>query len=456
MINIVDIYDKHYQAEQTKIKQHGEDIISLNKSVTADYYALAQKEPLFFWFGAATLGSNQIGRNLNIALSAPLHSCEKTKLLANAFSYGNQKIHNNIVAVYNVYKKYGISGLEELNSVRKDILSDDGLEGFKLTHELKAIAREKAIELAKQTGDFSYSGEDPRTIHALLINTEYLNKAKQAAISLVRHEQEIVQPMYQIVFEDSVLTLETLLNSEGIVNDIGNLVWDGFKLSGAIILDGYISTEGLNFADYQNRIDYFSQVFDSYFIILQSKGGIDALSAKRNEIFDGLGLESSYARDEEPHISKDFALTWDKSLGKWRAATPHDAPKPSNGIWVPHKTEPDINSLTEKGILIDNTFYYDHTSNRIFLHCSADFLPNLPPSLMWISVATYLKPTTTGYENSSSIYMPWKITTANDVPGSGGSYWTVGDNPTIASFVKFFMISILIRRSLYHYLFSKI
>ena len=55
---------------------------------------------------------------------------------------------------------------------------------------------------------------------------------------------------------------------------------------------------------------------------------------------------------------------------------------------------------------------------------------------MWISVATYLKPTAAGYENSSSIYMPWKIATTNDVPGSGGSYWTVGDNPTTTNFVK--------------------
>lgn len=263
------------------------------------------------WFSAATLGSNQIGKTINLASVPVLNNCEKTQTVSLGFSFGNQTIHNNIVALYYTYKDLGIEGLAQLrkDDPEQSYITPSALNAF----ELYSVLENQAINYANSQ---ELSPIDLNVIKHVLNQDGNLETLKDASMYLVEHEQKIVAPMYDKVFFDSDKTVGEVLSD---VSYIEMLVANGFKLSGATVLDKYISVDGYDFSSFEDRMAYFGKVFDEYFLVLSQEGGLEQLIQQRESIASLLGVDYiEYGKHFVNDHSEDFVFVKYYPMNTWK------------------------------------------------------------------------------------------------------------------------------------------
>lgn len=420
---IAEIFLHNKEEAENYLSQYGNTGKDKNNGVSLSYEHIAKADPLFLWFSAATIGSIQVGKVIDLGNNPILSHCESTNTLSLGFSYGNQEIHNNIVALYNTHKDYGIDGLKSLRQWDKQEfhISDNALKAFQNYSELQLQAKNYASESNLPINDSA-------VIKHVLAKKENIELLKDATKLLVQHEQVIVQPMYNKSYFDNAKTVGETLNDTSYLE---KLYANIRELAGAKILDKYISTEGYDFTSYEQRMAYFDEVFDEYFNILAQEDGLERLTAQRETMIAALGMDfiaygehfqdadqlTMSIADSSNHndLSENYALTWDDTTYQWRMLTDSDISTHLGGVWVSPDTYPEVMNVVEKFPLIENTFYYDTTSNQSYLFCSASFLPNLPPNYTWIALKTYFQPVVFLYENRGSIWVPIENITTSTI-----------------------------------------
>ncbi|MBS0288149.1 MAG: hypothetical protein JSR17_12695 [Proteobacteria bacterium] len=410
-VNIKEIFFSNIEEAKNYLNQYGNSGHDKNSGVSLSYDHIAKNDPLFIWFSAATIGSIQVGKTIDLVNNPVLNHCESTNNLSLGFAYGNQKIHNNVVSLYYIYKDYGIKGLYKLKESDPDsiYISFEAIKSFEHYTDIQNQAKQYAVINNLNPNDMA-------TIKHILSQQENVELLKISSMLLMQHEQNIVQPMYEMSFYLDEKTLGQTLND---TNFIEKLIANKIELSGAKILDKYISTDSYDFSNYEQRVAYFDKVFDEYFDVLSQEGGYDLLINQRESMIASLDANfiaygdhfqdstNNIALTEmnmEDILSSKFAFVWDDNSHEWRAPSSADATIPSDGIWVSATSYPDVMKVVDQFPLIDKTFYYDSVNNQSYIFCSESFLPNLSPNYMWVSLITYLQPSPTGYQNGGAIW----------------------------------------------------
>ncbi|MBN9289505.1 MAG: hypothetical protein BGO43_13100 [Gammaproteobacteria bacterium 39-13] len=429
--DVVDEFFSNIQEAENYLTQYGSSNKDTNNGVSLSYENIAKKAPLFTWFSAATMGSVQVGKVIKLVDNPVLSHCESTNTLSLGFSYGNQKIHNNIVALYNIYQDHGLDGLRILQKWDRNevYISGNVILAFEKYSEVESKAKNYAAQVNLPSNDIS-------VVKYIISQPENIELLKDASKFLVQHEQVIVDPMYEKIYFDNGKTVGEVLNDS---NYLEKLAANHLELSGAKILDEYIPTDGYDFTSYDQRVGYFDKVLDEYFNILAQDGGLERLIDQRETMIASLDadfiaygqhfhepehMSFSIANNFEGIQNENYAVTWDNTNQQWRHVSNADITKHPGGFWVSPDTYPEVMNIVEKFPLIENTFYYDTSTNQPYLFCSAGFLPNLPPNYSWIALKTYLQP------SSSSFSFSYE---------NGGSLWVLIKNtipPTIADSIK--------------------
>lgn len=443
---IMDIFLKNKAESENYLSQYGQSGKDKNNGVTLSYERIAKIDPLFFWFSAATLGSNQVGKIIGLTENKLLMNCEKTNTVSLGFAYGNQEIHNNVIALYNTYQDHGIEGLYKLKEADKlgVYISDNALRSFETYSDLQTQAK-------KYSGEVHLQPNDPMVIHHILSQSDNLNKLKEATILIVQHEQAIVQPMYYKTYYDDGKSVGEILNDSSFLE---KLLINKAELAGAKILDTYISTDNVNMTSYDERMSYFNKVFDEFFRVLAQEDGFEKLIEQRETVVASLGVDFiAYGEhfqdgghlsqliadsliDNTQHVDS-VALTWDNALHQWKQATNVDITKYTNGIWVSPDTYPEAMNLINKFPLVENTFYFDQPSGQSYVFCGAGFLPNLSPGYTWLSLKTYMKPSSSGYEDGGKLWMLSKISPNSTIADGADGLSNSSKSLTLAQVLDF-------------------
>jgi len=288
-------YYKHYNEAENYLAQYGDDGISRNIGVTQSYNSIAEQDPYFMWFHAATTGSYQVGEALRTTQNPLVQNCNSTQTLADGLSWGNQAIHNNMLALYFTYKEIGLEGLAALAQDSKDsgqlILSPQGFAAFTMFDELNNQAIQIAQDLSEQSDGAFVSHTDPIVITEVFANPEGLDMAKQASLLATAHEQLFVSPMYDMTFFLNGPTVGEVMDDNGVINSLANMYAEANHITGAQIYDDWVSMTPYTFSDYDERMEYFESVFDVFFNISSQENGLLVLSAQRNGYVSGLEID---------------------------------------------------------------------------------------------------------------------------------------------------------------------
>jgi len=110
---------------------------------------------------------------------------------------------------------------------------------------------------------------------------------------------------------------------------------------------------------------------------------------------------------DEPKLApENYLVTFDFSENQWRDISEFDVIKNPNGMWVAPDAYPEVMNLISGYPLMDASIYHDAMTEQSYLFCTADFLPNLPPNYMWLSLKTYMEPSEVGgYKNGGSLWV---------------------------------------------------
>ncbi len=281
--NIMEIFLHNKNEAQEYLSQYGTTGQDRNIGVSLSYEQIYKNDPLFVWFSAATLGSIQVGKAISLVNYIPLNHFDSINTISLGFSYGNQEIHNNIVALYNTYQDYGVEGLRKLQELdeTEKYISEEAVKAFEIYSEIKAQANQYAKS-------FNFSSNHIEVVKYILNQHENIILLKKASTLLVQHEQTIVQPMYELLFYENGLTVGETLND---VSFVQKLIANKIEWAGAKILDNYISTDGYDFSSYEQRMSYFSKVFDEYFKILTQEEGYERINEQRESMIADLEVK---------------------------------------------------------------------------------------------------------------------------------------------------------------------
>lgn len=411
------------QESKDYLKNYGDSGKDRNNGVSLSYQHIAQNDPLFIWFSAGTIGSIQVGKVISFADNPVLSHCGSTNTLTKGFTYGNQEIHNNIVPLYNIYQDYGIDGLNQLKEWDngKQYITSDVIDAFKIYNQLDLQAKAYADEM-------HLSKNAPEVIKHVLSQNENLTLLQQSTKYLIKHEQKIVQPMYEKVYFENGKTVGEVLND---VNYLEKLAANYMEWSGAKILDKYISTDNYDLSDYDQRMEFFGTVIDEYFIVLAQEGGFDLLIDQRDTLIAALEVEyiaygKHFSDEKELGLSledillekelsaESHAYTWDDVAQKWVTVLASEEPRQAEGVWTPSDKHPELINLVKDYPLVGNTLYQDE-DGQSYLFCEAGYIPDPPKGYGWDTLMMYLKPSPyAGYDIGGSLLKLVDISSAKD------------------------------------------
>lgn len=256
-------FNQYQQEAEQGLAAYGDDPIVRNAAVTAHYHAIAESDPLFVWFSAATLGSYQVGKVLQATQYPLAKDCEASQIIYSAFPYGNQLIHNNMSALYTLYKQNGLEAIEYLHA--NGDITDQGLSGFKIMHQLESQIKARTAEIVLNIDNWGAKTTDMQVINYLLQDVAFRSDLHKACIDFVYHEQSMVEDMYTMPTGVS-LTLEEMLKDEGLFHQLQELMAEWQHLNGATLLDNkFFSATGYDFSEHSDRMEYFGTIFDQYF-----------------------------------------------------------------------------------------------------------------------------------------------------------------------------------------------
>lgn len=269
-------------------------------------------------------------------------------------------------------------------------------------------------EAAKYAKKFEPSANDPKVITHILSDHDNLMMLKDASMQFVQHEQHIVQPMYEkIYFLDGKKVGEVIHDASFVEKLIANKI----EIAGAKILDKYISTDGYDFNNYDDRMAYFSEVFNKYFKVLAQPDGFEKLIAQREKTVSDIGVEfigygDHFQVNDGFNIYQDsFVIVWDASCGQWKKVNNTESEEITNGMWTPPETYPEVMEFINKYSINCKTIYFDHSSGITYLYDSADHLPDLPNGYMWFALKSYLQNTDLGYKKAGTLWTVLDTTT---------------------------------------------
>jgi len=373
-LNALDKFLFNQQEATQYLIRYGHDPLLINKEITHSYDHIAKSDPLFIWFSAAVLGSHQIGKTLALRNNVVLEHCQDTLALTEGFSAGNRDIHNNVVALYYTYKDLGLKGLKNAVALdeRNRYLSDEALKAFSIFDRIKT----KSVEYAKSV---NLSPNDSNVIHHILNSPENIKALKEASILLVQHEQKVVQPMYNEEYAGRKIS--AILNNTSYIE---KLFANHLEIAGAKILDTYLPVPATDFSVLENRMDYFTQVFDEYFKVLAQPDGFEKLATQREMVVQTLGNEilsynyphQAFDKIIEPTSGFTFPdnFSFFRKNGKWEIAF---------DLKLPPFSVPAFEDLTPREMLRRamggelyeylpkmpiqrDTFYYDSATKHLF------------------------------------------------------------------------------------------
>lgn len=384
--NALSIFLKNQDEARDYLAHYGNDGASLNKGVTLSYANIAKNDPLFIWFSAAVLGSDQVGKSIAFGNYPLLNHAQDVQTLALGFAWGNQAIHSNIVALYHTYKDLGLNGLKELFNHDSFVgyISQAALDAFTIFSELEIYLAEYAYNQGLPSNDLS-------VVSSFINQDNNLEILKKANLLLVEHEQAIVSPMYEKSFFENGRTVADVLND---VNFMESLIANGCEIAGAKILDKYIPLDSHDFNIYDNRMTYFKKVFDEYFDILSQEDGLEKLIVQRDIVAASLNVDyleygSHFCNTEESCIQMmaledeiqyaDFAFMKDKTQNKWRIVCDYDFPDIS--LCKPHGISAFStygHMILPYGTHIDAMLFYQEETQSLFKIVSPTHVESTP------------------------------------------------------------------------------
>lgn len=433
------VYQQHKINTESFLSNLGDDPVVRNAAITNVYSALSKQAPAFLWLSLGTLVSGTVGKN--IALTGKIDGgsagqLEAANVIYNAFSRGNQDIFKNIIPLYLTYQDVDITGIQviENSKLKGEFASNEVYSAFHNYHSLQETQQQIADTMELEVND-------PKVVKALFSDDGNIELAKSIGIDVTSHEQQKAQPLYN----DSVTKILTdpILGMGGDLLQLGGIKITGQYYSMLDYIDnpaeleqrmlfadillnnvGLAASDPALFSMYQSEVRmsaaYTLWMANPHVHNLDGENGL--FWAKKAETFDTEFLEKIDAfldthydvnqkaeqtvMDEPEPTPENYLVTFDFSENQWRDISEFEVTKNPNGIWISPDTYPEAMNLVAGYPLIDASIYHDAGSNQSYLFCTADFLPNLPPNYMWLSLKTYMEPSETGgYKNGGSLWI---------------------------------------------------
>lgn len=253
--NEIRVAEQNLQLYQQKVNDYltvcaGNDAVKRNACINNIYNQLKDVNPYLWWPGAAVMGSEKVGQNINTAQLLNNHLLglhPDARELADKLPFGNALIAKDIVPLLLVYKNEGYAGIQKLeNKISEDYPGsfDQLLTAFKNQVEMDKKVLEIANAMKKHRND-------PAVMIEVFSHSNNVKLAFSIAVNMVFHEQKIVQKMYTPELVSALS--RPYNNAAGAIAHLGGVDINGkyFRMS------DYVK----DFANFDQRMSYFKAIF---------------------------------------------------------------------------------------------------------------------------------------------------------------------------------------------------
>lgn len=283
----------------------GNSDVRRNLCINNAYYQAGILNPYFFWPMAAVLGSAKVGQNIALTqqmdmLTFGLHS--EIHELSMQLPIGNQAIFKDVMPLWMLYKKEGYAGIESI----KDTLVREYDKSYNAI--LSAFRNQEILEgkVKALASSMNLSINSPEVMNKFFSSPENREMALKISMSLVYHEQTIVQKIY------------TNPVNSALTNPV-NMAMGSF-----LHLDG-VTVNGKRFSfsewvkdpsNFEQRMAYFRAIFTEIVNLhanpSQTKGYHE--QARKELIFNTIRTQPLYASTPQIGVS-----SWQKAANDYKS-----------------------------------------------------------------------------------------------------------------------------------------